>query len=123
MKYSALFAKKGGVQLLMMHVMTYRQQQAGVLSVAETIQRLYDLVPHGMETQFRSEAIVRFGEPSKWITRTANERCADLISMDIADISADIAYRVASTAPCPVLTVRSPKAEVAPTAAGGLFLN
>ena len=117
LKYARAFADEDRAQLLMMHVVSLRDQQAGGPSVAETMHKLYELIPQAGEARFRSEGIVRFGEPSRWIVETAKDRCADLIVMGVCDHAADLkvathfdmttAYKVVASAPCPVLTVRS----------------
>jgi universal stress protein A len=115
-EYASQFAEENGAQLLLLHVINGRvQSDASVPSVAETMHRLHELVPRNAEC--RSEAVVRYGSPSKQIVETAKDRCADLIVLGVRDHAENLEYathfemttahKVVIGAPCPVLTIRS----------------
>lgn len=76
--------------------------------------RLRELVPGGTELHCKVDFEVAVGEPVEQILRIAGETKADLIVMGAkartslaGNFPHTKAYRVASGAPCPVLTVRS----------------
>lgn len=88
------------------------------VSVAEAIQRLYDVAQQFSKLQAPPEVFVDYGEPADRIVDSAMRGGADLIVIGVRDASGRLgaathleratAHKVVAHAPCPVLTVRGP---------------
>ena len=117
--YAISLAQRNRGKLILLHVINGPQCKEGLAvapSVAEAMHELYELIPERSQAGYRSEAVVRYGEPSKQIIETAKQRCADLIvlgvhdhanSLDVAmHLERTTAHKVVVDAACPVLTVR-----------------
>jgi len=86
------------------------------LSVAETIQRLYETLPKDANINGTPEVAVEYGEPAERIVDAAKQRHADLLVLGVRDAAGRIgaathlgratAHKVVAHAGCPVLTVR-----------------
>ena len=84
-------------------------------SVAKIMHGLYEMIPKAAEPWCRSEAVVKYGDPSKQIVETAKERCAELIVLGVRDHANTLdiathmdkatAHKVLVHALCPVLTL------------------
>jgi len=93
-----------------------REQRQFDLSVAETIQQLYDTLPKDTEVNGPPEVAVEYGEPAERIVEAARQRHADLIVLGVRGAEGHIgaathldratAHQVVAHAGCPVLTVR-----------------
>jgi nucleotide-binding universal stress UspA family protein len=112
-------ARENSARLILLHVLDGPWGGVGSIvepSVAEIMHELYEMVPKGADLWCRSEAIVKYGDPSKQIVETARGRCADLIVLGVRDHASTLdmathmdkatAHKVLVDAPCPVLTVR-----------------
>ena len=100
--YAVSLAQENQGQLVLLHVINGPQPAGGSKvgpSVAEAMHQLYELIPERSQSRYRSEAVVRYGEPSKQIIETAKQRCADLIVLGVHDhaTSLDIATHLERT--------------------------
>jgi nucleotide-binding universal stress UspA family protein len=117
--YAVSMAQENQTRLLL-HVMRVPAlkgtDKAGQDSVANVMHQLYELVPQAAELWCRTEATVRFGNPSERILEVAVQHDADLIVLGVRDATGRLgaathlerttAHRVVAHAACPVLTVR-----------------
>lgn len=112
-------AQENKAQLILLHVLDGAQPGVeGIAgpSVAEIMHELHEIVPKGAELCYRSEVIVKYGDPAKQIVETAKGRCADLIVLGVRDhadtldmathVEKATAHKVLVHARCPILTVR-----------------
>jgi nucleotide-binding universal stress UspA family protein len=86
------------------------------VSVAESIQRLYDVAQQFPKLPAPPEVFVEYGEPADRIVEAAKRCGADLIVVGVRDATGRLgaathleratAHKVVAHAPCPVLTVR-----------------
>lgn len=116
--FAVSIADENNAQLILMHVLDTWPGVGSVVgpSVAEIMHELYQMIPKGTESRFRSEAIVKYGDPPKQIVETARGRCVDLIVLGIREHASTLemathmekatAHKVLVHAPCPVLTAR-----------------
>lgn len=135
--FAVSIAQENSARLTLLHVLDSPQPGVGSSvepSVAEIMHELYERVPKGTETWCRSEAVVKYGDPSKQIVETARERGVDLIVLGIREHANSLetsthmekatAPKVLVHAQCPVLTARGwrtsqrrfPRMEVIPSA-------
>jgi nucleotide-binding universal stress UspA family protein len=118
-RFAVLIAQENRGQLILLHVLDGPRPGAGSIvepSVAEIMHELYEVIPNSAELRCRSQAVVRYGDPSKQIVETAKERCAELIVLGVRDHANTLdiathmdkatAHKVLVHASCPVLTVR-----------------
>ena len=118
--YAVSLAQENQSRLVLLHVLPApkpgKQPKPTVLSVAEAIHQLEELVPKDAELWCKPDPTVEHGEPGAQILATANRCGADLIVLGVRglDTAAGLAtrverataYNVVAHAPCPVLTVR-----------------
>jgi nucleotide-binding universal stress UspA family protein len=118
--YAVSMAQENQARLLLLNVMrdpTLKgTDKAGQDSVANVMHQLHELGPQAAELWCRSEATVRFGNPSERILEVASEHDADLIVLGVRDAAGRLgaathlerttAHKVVAHAACPVLTVR-----------------
>jgi len=118
-RFAVSIAQENRGQLILLHVLDGPRPGAGSIvepSVAEIMHELYEVIPNSAELRCRSQAVVRYGDPSKQIVETAKERCAELIVLGVRDHANTLdiathmdkatAHKVLVHASCPVLTVR-----------------
>jgi nucleotide-binding universal stress UspA family protein len=120
--YALSLAQEDQARLVLLHVMRKPAPRNGgeerqfELSVAETIQQLYDTLPKDAEVNGPPEVAVEYGEPAERIVEAARQRHADLIVLGVRGAEGHLgaathleratAHRVVAHAGCPVLTVR-----------------
>lgn len=117
--FAVSIAQENNAQLILLHVLDGPRPGPGSIvgpSVAEIMHGLYEMIPKAAEPWCRSEAVVKYGDPSKQIVETAKERCAELIVLGVRDRANTLdiathmdkatAHKVLVHALCPVLTVR-----------------
>jgi len=118
--YAVSLAQENQSRLVLLHVLPApkpgKQVKPTVLSVAEAIHQLEELVPKDAELWCRPDPTVEHGDPGAHILATANRCGADLIVLGVRGLDAAAglatrveratAYNVVAHAPCPVLTVR-----------------
>jgi nucleotide-binding universal stress UspA family protein len=118
-RFAASIAEDNRGQLILLHVLDGPRLGSGDIvgpSVAEIMHELYEMIPKGAQPWCRSQAVVKYGDPSKQIVETAKERCAELIVLGVHDHANTLdipthmdkatAHNVLVDASCPVLTVR-----------------
>jgi nucleotide-binding universal stress UspA family protein len=118
-RFAISLAQENCAQLILLHVLDGPRPGLGSIvgpSVAEIMHGLYEMIPKAAEPWCRSEAVVKYGDPSKQIVETAKERCAELIVLGVRDHANTLdiathmdkatAHKVLVHALCPVLTVR-----------------
>jgi nucleotide-binding universal stress UspA family protein len=120
--YAFSLAQESHARVLLMSVMRKpgdrdkNEMQLFEVSVAEAVQRLYDVAEQFPKLQAPPEVFVEYGEPADRIV-DAGKRCgADLIVVGVRDATGRLgaathlerttAHKVVAHAPCPVLTVR-----------------
>lgn len=120
--YAISLAQENHARLILLNVMRHPELRNAEdknrfeLSVAETIQQLYDTVGKEAEVSGPPEVAVEYGEPAERIVEAAKQRHADLIVLGVRDAAGRIgaathleratAHKVVAYAACPVLTVR-----------------
>jgi nucleotide-binding universal stress UspA family protein len=120
--YALSLAQENQARLVLLHVMRDPRPRNGEeesrfeLSVAETIQQLYDTLPKDVDVNGPPEVAVEYGEPAERIVEAAKQRHADLIVLGVRGAEGHIgaathleratAHKVVAHALCPVLTVR-----------------
>ncbi|MGA8221423.1 MAG: universal stress protein [Candidatus Acidiferrales bacterium] len=120
--YALSLAHENQARLVLLHVMRNPKPRTGEeesqfeLSVAETIQQLYDTLPQDVDVNGPPEVAVEYGEPAERIVEAAKQRHADLIVLGVRGAEGHIgaathleratAHKVVAHAVCPVLTVR-----------------
>jgi len=120
--FALSLAQEDQARLVLLHVMRKpdarngREQRQFDLSVAETIQQLYDTLPKDTEVNGPPEVAVEYGEPGDRIVAAAQQHRADLIVLGVREAAGHIgavthlgratAHKVVAHAECPVLTVR-----------------
>ncbi len=122
--YALTLAQENRARLLLLYVMPKfktdlrdgKEERRFELSVAEALNKLYDMVPKDAEFYMPPEAAVEYGEPAERIVAAAEERRADLIVLGLRGATDHIgaathleratAHKVVAHAACPVLTVR-----------------
>jgi nucleotide-binding universal stress UspA family protein len=118
--YAVSLAQENQSRLVLLHVLPApkpgKQPKPTVLSVAEAIHQLEEMVPKDADLWCRPDPTVEHGDPGGQILATANRCGADLIVLGVRGldtatglatrIERATAYNVVANAPCPVLTVR-----------------
>jgi nucleotide-binding universal stress UspA family protein len=120
--YAFSLAQESHARVLLMCVMRKpkdpekHEMQLFEVSVAEAIQRLYDVAEQFPKLQAPPEVFVEYGEPADRIVEAAQRCGVDLIVVGVRDAAGHLgaathleratAHRVVAHAPCPVLTVR-----------------
>ena len=120
--YAISLTQREQGELILLHVVDGPQRGVEGIpepSVAEIMHELYEMIPKGAEPSCRSNAVVKYGDPSKQIIETAKLCCADLIVLGLHDhastleiathLESSTAHKVVVQAACPVLTVRGTK--------------
>ncbi len=126
--YAQMVAKRFGAAIHLVHIcevpsMATASMDAYAIAYSDFSQRLGDEAEHQLAgiaagiQDIRTSTEILFGNPARCIVTAANTNNADLIVMGthghgaIAHVvMGNVAERVVRTAPCPVLTVREPKA-------------
>jgi nucleotide-binding universal stress UspA family protein len=124
--YALAFAAEKKSQLTLLHAMPKAEvrapggQKAFDASVAEVVNRLYQLLPGNPKLWSPVEVAVEFGEAADCIVEGARQQQADLIVLGVRNAAGHlsgathleraIAHKVVIHAPCPVLTVRAHEA-------------
>ena len=126
--YAQMVAKRFGAAIHLVHIcevpsMATASMDAYAVAYSDFSQRLGDEAEHQLAEiaagiqDIRTSTEILFGNPARCIVTAANTNNADLIVMGthghgaIAHVvMGNVAERVVRTAPCPVLTVREPKA-------------
>jgi nucleotide-binding universal stress UspA family protein len=113
--YALSFARETHARLTFMHVVSLDQsfqQDRGQL-VAEARGRLQRLIPSDAGQWCSPELVVEVGDPTLEITGFAERERPDIIVLGLppkkefsAHFQTGVTYKVVSSAPCPVLTVR-----------------
>jgi len=113
--YALMFAREHRSKVTFLHVIAHPgtlPSDTGDELVRESVARMRDLVPEGME-DFTPECVAEFGAPGPDIIRIATEMEADLIVMGVhaghhasSHLPWTVASHVLAHARCPVLTVR-----------------
>lgn len=120
--FAISLAQREQGELILLHVVDRPERGLESLpepSVSEIMHELYEMIPKGAELSCRSNAVVKYGDPSKQIIETARLCSADLIVLGLHDHASTLetathlenstAHKVIVQAPCPVLTVRGTK--------------
>lgn len=119
--YAVSMAKHNDAHLVLLHVVPMSERDKDEKefedSVADVIQRLYDVVPQDVTLAAPAEVVVEYGQAAEKIVEVAKNRNADLIVLGIRGVARHLAaathveqtvvHQVSSQAPCPVLTVQS----------------
>lgn len=113
-EYALALAAERQAQLTLLHVLpeesrNYPDRTRVLRFATDELQRL---LPDNASSSCKTELAVDAGEPAERIVRHARDEKADLIVMGLACASdfsskgsSGVTYRVAGTAPCPVLSV------------------
>jgi nucleotide-binding universal stress UspA family protein len=118
--YAMSLAEENQARLILLHVINSSKQNCGnssILSAAEVMHQLHEIVPAEAELWCRPEPVVEYGDPAKMVLHAAKNRGADLIVLGVhgstewqgpvAPLERAIAHKVVAHSPCPVLTARS----------------
>lgn len=122
--YAISVAEENDAKMTLLYVAgspaEHKRSNHGILSVAEAMHLLENLVPPASASWCRPETIVEYGQPAERILELAKERAADLIVLGIrgtrhllaaTHLERSTAHQVVAAAPCVVLTVRGDPAE------------
>jgi nucleotide-binding universal stress UspA family protein len=113
--YALSFAHDTGTVLTVLHVVPGRiaRDPDPRVAVESARGKLTDLVPLGADLAHRPEFLISQGDPSKQILEYATRERVDLIVLGLSKetktsthFQRGIAYKIISSAPCAVLTVR-----------------
>jgi nucleotide-binding universal stress UspA family protein len=109
--YAVYLAKEHRAELILMHSI----QDAEPGQVDSAYDTLRDVVPAGVDLEFKPTCVVERGTPEATILSVAESHDADLIvlgvrgahghALAITHFSRSIAYKVVTQATCPILTV------------------
>lgn len=116
-------AEDNDAKLTLLHVygqdakeMVRHGAQDRVLTAADIMHELHEMIPVDADLQSRPEVLLKFGEPPKLILETASEKATDLIVMGAhrakgplsanTHLTKGVSYNVVVRSRCPVLTVR-----------------
>jgi nucleotide-binding universal stress UspA family protein len=113
--YAFSFAREAHAHITLMHVVPlepeFQHDRAAV--VAGAVRKLETLVPSDASTWCEPEFNVEIGDPSIEVLSRANTDRPDLIVLGLpynkefsAHLRTGVTYKLVSSAPCPVLTVR-----------------
>jgi nucleotide-binding universal stress UspA family protein len=118
--YAVSLAKKNEAELVLLHVKDDKDVPFSfdrAMVSEEPLERLRGLVPEDGDLHRGPTCFVGFGKPDAVILDEANRRNADLIVMGargtgaltsiVSHFGGGTAYRVAASARCPVLTIRT----------------
>jgi nucleotide-binding universal stress UspA family protein len=119
-QYAMSLAEENQARLILLHVINGPRQGNGnspMLSAAEVMHQLHEIVPPEAELWCRPEPVVEYGNPAKMVLAAARDRGADLIVLGVhgspnwrgpvSPLERAIAHKVVAHSPCPVLTARS----------------
>ena len=113
--YALSFAQESHADLSLLHVITGEIQENPEPRVLAEYARtkMEKLVPPDADLAHKPEFLVEEGDPSGQIVRRAEQECAGLIVLGISNekklsthFRRGVAFKVVSSAPCAVLTVR-----------------
>jgi len=113
--YAFSFARETRGHLLMMHVVTQDEafQHNENQLVADATRKLTNILPNDAKDFCQPEIIVEVGNPDLEVLGYAERERPDLIVLGLPHdkkfsnhLGAGVTYRLVSSAPCPVLTVR-----------------
>ena len=113
-RYAFSLAQEHQAHLTLVHVIAPNDYlDSDVYRVMDEFKKeLEDLVPVDSRAWCEPECVLEYGQAADAILSLANERSADLIVMGaskahalLANFRAGVAYKVAASAPCPVLTI------------------
>lgn len=116
-RYAVSLASQYAARLTVLYVLEVLPEASTTdwqakLVVREFQEQMERLIPAAAKARFNAEYKVEFGEPVATILRVAQEGSADLIVLSVrkadllaSHLSENIAYRIATNAECPVLTV------------------
>jgi len=113
--YVLSFAQESHAELAFLHVITDEIQENPQLRVMAEYARakMKKLALPDANLAYMPEFLVEEGDPAGQIVRLAQQECADLIVLGISNekklsthFRRGVAYKVISSAPCAVLTVR-----------------
>jgi len=118
--YAVSLAKKNDAELVLLHVKDDKDVPFSfdrAMASEEPLERLRGLVPEDADLPKGPTCFVGFGKPDAVILDEANSRNADLIVMGargtgaltsiVSHFGGGTAYKVAASAKCPVLTIRT----------------
>jgi len=118
--YAMSLAEENQARLILLHVINGPRQGNGnsnIMSAAEVMHQLHEIVPPEAELWCRPEPVVEYGDPAKMVLHAAKKRGADLIVLGVhgganwrgpvAPLERAIAHKVVAHSQCPVLTARS----------------
>lgn len=113
--YALSFARETHAKLTFMHVLSLEEsfQRDRELLVADARRKLERLVPSDAGSWCLPEMVVQVGDPALEITGFAERERPDIIVLGLppnkefsAHFRTGVTYKLVSSAPCPVLTVR-----------------
>jgi len=118
--YAMSLAEENQARLILLHVINgpkYGNGNSRIMSAAEVMHQLHEIVPAEAELWCRPEPVVEYGDPAKMVLHAAKNRGADLIVLGVhgganwrgpvSHLERAIAHKVVARSPCPVLTARS----------------
>lgn len=113
--YALSFARQNQAKLTLMHVVSANESFRGDRAqlIAEARKKLKKLLPNDADLWCSTEIVVKVGDPALEVQAYAEYNGPDLIVLGLPankDFSAHfrtgVTYKMVSSAPCPVLTVR-----------------
>ncbi|HLW51561.1 MAG TPA: universal stress protein [Candidatus Angelobacter sp.] len=113
--YALSFARENHAKLTLMHVVSLDEafQHDRSQLIANARRALEGLLPHDAEEWCSPEIVVEVGDPALEVADFADKERPDLIVLGLppnkefsAHFRTGVTYKVISSAPCPVLTVR-----------------
>jgi nucleotide-binding universal stress UspA family protein len=113
--YAFSFARENHAKLTLMHVVSRDEafQRDRAQLIAEARRKLEAMLPNDAEEWYLPEIVVEVGDPALEVTGFAERERPDLIILGLppdknfnAHFRTGVTFKVVSSAPCPVLTVR-----------------